>query len=211
MSRKLVIIAAGVLLFAGLIGFRAFVMEAYRIPAGSMIPTLQVGDHIWVNKMATHPKRGDIIVFKYPKEPDKDFIKRVIAVGGDTVAWEGERPVVNGRPIARAAVDGECKYEDYEEMTQRWEQRKCRAFEETLDGHSWRIYQEPTPEPGRGIFMNVTVPTGSFYVLGDNRDNSHDSRFWGYVPAENVKGTAARVWFSSGRKVRWERVNTRLR
>jgi len=200
-------------------------VQAFIVPTPSMDTTVRVGDHLLVDKLSyapadgftkhllpyTEPKRGDIIVFRYPKEPDKDFIKRVIAVGGDTVAWEGERPVVNGTPIARAAVDGECKYEDYEEATQRWDDRTCRAFEETIDGHSWRIYQDPTAGVRGGSFMNVTVPAGAFYVLGDNRDNSHDSRYWGYVPAENVKGTATRVWYSSGKNVRWERVNSRLR
>src|SRR5439155_1003031 len=83
----------------------------------------------------------------------------------------------------------------------------CRAFDETLDGHTWRVLQDPTSRPQE--WPLVTVPAGAFYVLGDNRDNSHDSRFWGFVPAENVKGTAVRIWYSAGKNgkgPRWDRV-----
>jgi signal peptidase I len=190
-------------------GLRRFVVEAFKIPSGSMIPTLQVGDHLFVDKMATHPSRGDVVVYRYPLEPDKDFIKRVIAVGGDTVEWQGEVPVVNGRPIARRAVEGACSYDDYDENMRQWEARSCRQFEETLDGRSWRIVQEASPYPRS--FPPLKVPANSYYMLGDNRDNSHDSRFYGPVGVEFMKGTATRIWFSAGKQARWERVNQKVR
>jgi signal peptidase I len=206
--RRSVLVGAALALFVGLLCLRAFVIEAFKIPAGSMIPTLQVGDHIFADKLATHPKRGDVIVFIYPREPDKIFIKRVIAVGGDTVEWRGEVPVINGKPIPRAPVEGECKYDDLDYATDRWEERTCRAFEETLEGRIWRVIQDPySRDMG---WKPVTVPANSFYVLGDNRDNSHDSRFWGFVPAENVKGTATRVWFSSGKTMRTGRIGHKV-
>jgi signal peptidase I len=177
---------------------RRWLVEAFKIPAGSMIPALQVGDHIFVDKRATQPSRGDVIVFIYPREPDKDFIKRVIGVGGDTIALGDDGLMVNGRPVGRRAVGGECSYFDYDERGASWEKRSCRAFDETVDGRTWRIYQDERvsgfPSP-RGPW---TVPPGHYFVMGDNRDNSHDSRFWGFVPPENVKGVARWIWWSTG-------------
>jgi signal peptidase I len=190
-------------------GVRGHLLEAFKIPAGSMIPTLQVGDHLFVDKRARQPGRGDVVVFRYPKEPEKDFIKRVIAVGGDTVEWQDEIPVVNGRPVARRPLEGACSYQDYNEMNDQWEQRSCRAFEESLEGRSWRVIQD---QPGSAPRRPVVVPAGAYYVLGDNRDNSHDSRYWGTVPPENVKGTALWVWWSSGPDgFRGDRFGLRLR
>jgi signal peptidase I len=188
---------------------RAELAEAFRIPAGSMIPTIQVGDHIYVDKRKTTPHRGDVIVFRYPKEPRKDFIKRVIAVGGDTVEWRDEAPVVNGTPLARKPLDGDCRYQDYDSSSNRWEERRCRAFEESLDGNSWRVIQDR--EPAMHSFALFTVPADSYYVLGDNRDNSHDSRYWGAVPADHVKGTAHWIWWSSGAELRSERIGQLIR
>jgi len=186
---------------------RAFVVEAFKIPSGSMIPTLQVGDHIFVNKFIygvrvpftnikfgmeyRKPKRGEVIVFIYPKEPDKDFIKRVVAVGGDTIELRDQELVINGKPVARTHVDGPCEYEDDDEGTR--QKHRCDAWDETLDGRTWRVIfdAQRTPHP----YAPVTVPAGSYYVLGDNRDNSHDSRFWGEVPGDHVKGTARTVWW----------------
>jgi signal peptidase I len=189
---------------------RAHLVEAFKIPAGSMIPTLQVGDHIFVDKRATLPKRGDVIVFKYPREPEKDFVKRVIAVGGDTVEWRDGIPVVNGQPILRRALEGECQYVDYDSLSDRWDSRRCRAFEETLDGRNWRVFQDPSGFDSR--FAPVVVPPGAYYVLGDNRDNSHDSRFWGSVPASLIKGTVLAIWWSSdGRGLHTERIGMPVR
>ena len=171
-------------------------VEAFKIPAGSMIPTLQVGDHIYVDKRKTEPKRGDVIVFDFPREPDKQFCKRVIAVGGDTVEWKDGQLFLNGRPVERTPISDACRYWDFDEMSRHWEEQRCRAFEEKLDGRSWRVIQNP--DDSLRSHGPVVVAPGHYYVLGDNRDNSHDSRFWGTVPPELVKGTALYVWWSSG-------------
>jgi len=192
-------------------GARTWLVEAFRIPAGSMIPALQVGDHIYVDKRATRPTRGDVIVFKYPREPDKDFIKRVIGVGGDTISIGDDGLMLNGKLVAWRPVDGKCSYQDYNEEIGRWEPRGCRAFDETIDGRSWPIHFDVSNSflSPRGPW---TVPSGHYFVMGDNRDNSHDSRFWGFVPAENVKGTARWIWWSSGPDgVRGDRIGEAIR
>jgi signal peptidase I len=191
---------------------RAFVVEAFKIPSGSMIPTLEVGDHIFVNKFiygiripwtnikfATDyrkPKRGEVIVFIYPSEPDKDFIKRIVAIEGDTVEVRENVVYVNGHAVAREHRDGDCHYEDYEEPTGRWEERRCDAWREWLDGHAYTTYFEPSGNVHS--WRAVHVPKDSVYVMGDNRDNSHDSRYWGFVPFGNIKGKAMVIWFSRG-------------
>jgi signal peptidase I len=184
--------------------------EAFKIPSGAMIPTLQVGDDIWVKKFQRTPARGDVIVFKYPKEPDKDFIKRVVAVGGDTIAVRDNQLVINGKPVPRAHVDEPCEYDDFMEEVGRWEKRSCEAWDETLDGRTYRVIYDRS-EPVRS-WPAVTVPAGHTFVMGDNRDNSHDSRFWGTVPPDHVKGTAYDIWWSSGPAgMRWDRHGKRIR
>jgi signal peptidase I len=189
--------------------FKARAIEAFKIPAGSMIPTLLVGDHMFVDKRAREVQRGDVVVFAYPREPDKDFVKRVIAIGGDTVEVRDNVVWLNGVAIARRPVEGDCHYDDYDALAGHWESRRCQAFEETLDGRTWRVFQDP----GRvQSFRPFTVPAGSFWVLGDNRDNSHDSRFWGAVPPDNYKGVARLLWWSSGEGgTRWERLGAAIR
>jgi len=187
---------------------RTFWVEAFRIPAGSMVPTLLNGDHIWIAKTARTPQRGDVIVFRYPREPDKDFIKRVIAVGGDTIELRDQELVLNGTPIARKHVDAPCEYDDDYDGSER--KRRCDAWDETLDGRTYRVIfdSERTARP----FAPVTVAPGAVYVLGDNRDNSHDSRYWGFVAADLIKGTARTIWWSSGPGgVRWSRHGQRIR
>jgi signal peptidase I len=193
---------------------RAFVVEAFKIPSGSMIPTLQVGDHIFVNKFIygvripwtnikigehyREPRRGEVIVFIYPKEPDKDFIKRIVAIPGDTVEVKDNHLWVNGKPVERSRVEGDCRYMDYEEPIQRWEERGCDQFTENLaDGTSYATVYDRGGAPNRAPGP-WTVPPESVFVMGDNRDNSHDSRFWGFVPFELIKGKAMIIWFSSG-------------
>jgi signal peptidase I len=192
---------------------RHFVVEAFKIPSGGMIPTLLIGDHLFVRKapwFAPAPQRGDVIVFKFPKDPDKDFIQRVIGVGGDVVEIRDGRIVLNGTPVEQAPVDGRCSYEDFEEETRQWEHRRCDAFTEKLGAHHYRVVYDPSPE-GRNREA-VTVPANSFFVMGDNRDNSHDSRYWGTVPLELVRGTAHEIWFSTGQPegIRWNRVGMKV-
>jgi signal peptidase I len=194
---------------------RAFVVEAFKIPSGSMIPTLQVGDHIFVNKFIYGvrvpftnikfgmqyrvPKRGEVIVFIYPKEPDKDFIKRIVAAAGDTVEVRDNQVIVNGKPVPRRHVDGECRYEDYVEEVGRWEERNCEAWLETVDGETYTTVYDHNSSPMRP-YPPHTVPAGHVFVMGDNRDNSHDSRAWGFVPYDLIKGKAMVIWFSAGQE-----------
>jgi signal peptidase I len=178
---------------------RTFVVQAFKIPSGSMEPTLEIGDHILVNKFLygtkipftsinllpwKDPERGDVIVFIYPLEPEKDFIKRVIAVAGDTVRIVNKKVYINGVEVP--------------------------------DPHA--VYKDDTILPGdaqkRDNFGPVTVPPGKLFVLGDNRDRSLDSRFWGYVPLGDVKGKAFIIYWSWDRQettVRWNRLGHLIR
>jgi signal peptidase I len=200
---------------------RAFVVEAFKIPSGSMIPTLQVGDHIFVNKFIygirvpwsldlkfgmsyRKPRRGEVIVFIYPKEPDKDFIKRIVAIEGDTVEVRDNVLYVNDKPVARKHLD-DCTYEDYEEQSARWEERRGECWSETLDDGT--TYTTVFDKNGPAHSSRPQhVPPNSVFVMGDNRDNSHDSRFWGFVPFELIKGKAMVIWWSSGEPEGWIRV-----
>jgi len=191
---------------------RAFVVEAFKIPSGSMIPTLQVGDHIFVNKFIygvrvpftnikfgmdyRKPKRGEVIVFIYPKEPDKDFIKRIVAIEGDTVEVRDNQVFINGVGVPRSHVEGDCRYEDFVEDTARWEERRCEAWVENVPGNTYTTVYDKNG--GVHSTRPVTVPKDSVFVMGDNRDNSHDSRFWGFVPFDLIKGKAMIVWWSHG-------------
>jgi signal peptidase I len=200
---------------------RAFVVEAFKIPSGSMLPTLQVGDHLFVNKylyglrvpMTNHkflefrePRRGEVIVFVYPKEQDKDFIKRIVGVAGDTVEVRDRQLYVNGRAVPRQRVEGPCQYWDVMEGTTMGSFQRCEDYVEELDGVRYHtIY-----EPGMGFrsFPPTRVPERSVFVMGDNRDNSSDSRIWGAVPLDHIKGKAMIIWLSlkgSGLDVRWDR------
>lgn len=178
---------------------RTFIVQAFKIPSGSMLNTLQIGDHILVNKFtygldipflgiplyAGKPvQRGDIIVFKYPEDPTKDFIKRVIAVGGDTLEIRAKQVYVNHK----------LQTEGYIEHSDR------------------RIL--PTLRDNLGP---IRVPEEKFFVMGDNRDNSHDSRFWGFVDKNEIRGSAFLIywsWNSQARSllkhVRWGRMGDRI-
>jgi signal peptidase I len=205
--RLCIAIGVGFFALAGLL--REFWVEAYKLPSGSNIPTLQVGDHMFVDKRATHPQRGDQIVFIYPRERSKDFIKRVVAVGGDRIEIRDDVLIINGQPVARTPVSGDCQYDDFDEGTGEWTVHRCNAFDETLGTHHYRVVFNANGSPSSWHAGDpVVVPANSYFVLGDNRDNSHDSRFWGIVPAELVKGTARIIWWSTGPNgVRWDRLN----
>jgi signal peptidase I len=164
------------------------------------------------------PRRGEVIVFIYPKEPDKDFIKRIVAVEGDTIEIKDNQLIVNGKPVPRKRVDIDCHYDDYSEETNRWEKRDCEAFRETVEDNSYLTIFEHSSS-GRGSNVKpITVPKDNVFVMGDNRDNSHDSRFWGFVPFDLIKGKAMVIWLSLGeasdedwfplrffKSIRWER------
>lgn len=196
---------------------RSFLFEPFKIPSGSMIPTLAVGDFILVNKFTyglrlpvlntkitegNAPERGDVMVFRYPPQPNLDYIKRVIAVPGDTVAYLNKRLTINGQEIQVSALPD---FLDAENM------QYAQHFEETLDGKKYRILNTPQASAfihGASAFahrenchysvegVSCVVPEGHYFVLGDNRDNSLDSRYWGFVPENNIVGKAFFIWMN---------------
>ncbi|MFO7753894.1 MAG: signal peptidase I [Desulfobacteraceae bacterium] len=178
---------------------RTFVVQAFRIPSGSMEDTLLVGDHLLVNKFiygvkipftggetlipVSEPERGDIVVFRYPQNPEKDYIKRVVGIEGDVVEIVDKKLYVNGEQV----------------------------------NHDYAHYTDDTVYPAwrnpRDNMEPVTVPEDSLFVMGDNRDNSHDSRFWGFVDLKAVKGEAFIIYWSWDRDsfdVRWNRIGDLL-
>jgi signal peptidase I len=165
---------------------RTFVVQAFKIPTGSMEPNLLIGDHLLVNKFVFAPtvssaerallpmtaiRRGDIVVFKYPEDPERDFIKRVIGLPGETIELRDRRIHINGRAI-------EEPYAHY------------------LPRPAGSGGGETTSDDVRERYGPVVVPAGSVFVMGDNRDNSQDSRYWGFLPKENIKGKALMIYWS---------------
>lgn len=177
---------------------RAYVVQAFKIPSGSMIPTLLVGDHLLVNKfiygiklpfsdkkllVIRKPERGDIIVFKYPEDPSRDFIKRVIAVEGDVIEEKDNVVYINGQPLNEPYV-------------QRTDRSNRDLFER------------------RDNFGPYIVPRNKLFVMGDNRDQSYDSRYWGYVDLKDVRGMALIIYWSWDREknmVRFNRIGKLIR
>jgi signal peptidase I len=268
---------------------RAFVVEAFKIPSGSMIPTMEIGDHIFVNKFIygvripwtktrffewRKPERGEVIVFINPCEPDKDFIKRIVALENDTVEVRCDILYVNGKPVpARLDESKVCNYWDRKDEGGPWGEQPetCSRYMETLDGVEYAtIHPEARPDldaerasaregqyhvvEGDRDFPQIrmpkcevdtdprspeqrarstgrieesepektevkgacrpqrryVVPKGHVFVMGDNRENSSDSRAWGSVPLENIKGKALFIWWSSKPDkqggIQWDRI-----
>ncbi len=177
--------------------FRSFLVEPFTIPSGSMMPTLIAGDYILVNKFAyglrlpvigtkfvsmDDPKRGDVMVFKYPEDPKINYIKRVVGLPGDLIEYKDKRLWVNGSPVER------------EEISRLSRQARSEFLETVGDVEfkTWVYHNRVLPS---GLLRTEwTVPEGHYFVLGDNRDNSKDSRFWGFVPDELVVGKAFAIW-----------------
>jgi signal peptidase I len=170
---------------------RTFVVQAFKIPTGSMEQNLLIGDHLLVNKFVFGPalspiergvlpmsviKRRDVIVFKYPEEPERDFIKRVIGLPGETVELRNKRVFINGKQLDEPYV---FYLQDPPPIPQEMETST------DVQGGDPRVQYGP-----------VTVPAGHYFVMGDNRDNSQDSRYWGFLPRENVKGRALVIYWS---------------
>jgi signal peptidase I len=199
---------------------RSFVAEPFKIPSSSMRPTLEVGDFILVNKFSygirlpiiekkiiptSDPKRGDVIVFRYPVNPSQDFIKRLVGLPGDEVTYRDKKITVNGQPWGQKS-DGTYGYvEGLSYVT-------ADRFVETTDGKDHQIAENPAMQPvyphnvrdfpgrencdynDRGF--TCKVPAGSYFMMGDNRDNSDDSRYWGFVPDDHIRGKAFFIWFN---------------
>jgi len=197
-------LALGVALF-----LRAFVVEAFQIPSGSMIPTLEVGDHIFVSKFAYSvgipftdakivelgaPKRGDIIVFKYPPDESVDYIKRVVGLPGETLEVRRNEVFIDGKPMPREFTGKPCVSGDIPEPGEEETERPCEAWLEHLGSVTHLAHQDPRFGPSN--FGPVTIPAGHYFAMGDNRDNSKDSRVWGFVPYDLIKGRALIVWWS---------------
>ena len=198
---------------------RSSVIEAFKIPSGSMIPTLLVGDQIFVNKFAyglrvpftdwigekplyffriKEPARGDIIVFKYPEDPEIYFIKRIVAVPGDTVEMKNKVIYLNGKPYDRTPVDEAKKdqiFKSLEDSASEYPRERMKVYYDKFD-HTAGTIMLDTQSYFSLDMPARTVPPGNYFVMGDNRDNSKDSRFWGYVPFENIKGNAVIIWLS---------------
>ncbi len=243
------------------LALRAFVVEAFKIPSSSMYPTLEIGDHIFVNKFIygvripwtttklfelRGPHRGEVIVFIYPCDPDRDYIKRVIATAGETVETRCGVLYVDGVAVPDTFVDQE-SYRDYNEDREQWDASltQVNRFHENVPDHAYSVFGNPrlgpdssgprnfpsdpgsTPQCGKTttppqVFGRIEadtkvddkdctkpafhyiVPPGHIFAMGDNRDNSNDSRVWGSVPLDNVKGKALFIWLSYGQLDRKE-------
>lgn len=194
---------------------RSFLIEPFRIPSGSMMPTLLDGDFILVNKFTYgirlpvinekiisvgQPTRGDVAVFRYPKDPSVDYIKRIIGLPGDRVTYRGKKLYINGDPIAQ--VD----FGVYEASGTGITMAGAQVFEEDLKGVKHNLLIDNSRPV---LNMDYTVGENEYFVMGDNRDNSNDSRFWGTVPEENLVGRAFMIWMnwdSANGSVTWKRI-----
>jgi signal peptidase I len=233
---------------------RMYIVEAFKIPSSAMIPTLEINDHLFVSKLRTDPAPGDIIVFRQPCQPDRDYIKRVIALPKQTVEIRCNIVHVDGKPVPQTLVDANATYrdlyEDFNGQGTKWAEKNASRYREQLGAHSYDILSDPgqprrddmrkkggllaegdakdfpleklwtcesstDPDSRRATnqksgtivelapegndpckpHRHYVVPEGHVFVLGDNRANSNDSRFWGPVPVENIKGTAIGIWW----------------
>lgn len=199
---------------------RSFLYEPFKIPSSSMVPTLQIGDLILVNKFKygirlpiinkkvmdiSDPQRGDVMVFKYPKDMSLDYIKRVVGVPGDKIEYKNKRLLINGKPLSYQELP------DYLEQDKSSELRYYKHLTEDLTGVKHNILNDERQSGYVRDHENFpqhelcsynaegfacTVPSGHYFMMGDNRDNSLDSRFWGFVPDANIVGKAFFVWMN---------------
>lgn len=184
---------------------RSFIAEPFRIPSNSMMPTLLTGDFILVNKFRygirlpvtdtkvipiSEPQRGDVAVFRYPKNKRQDYIKRVIGLPGDVIEYRNKVLTVNGEQVVAAPVNAYVGVGSGREMT------GSELREEHLGKVSHRILVDPRRQHGQIGQGSWTVPEGHYFVMGDNRDNSEDSRFWGFVPEDHLVGKAFFIWMN---------------
>lgn len=192
---------------------RGFIAEPFRIPSGSMLPTLEVGDFILVNKFAYGiripvwnkkvfgsgtPQRGDVVVFRYPEDPSIDYIKRIVGVPGDEVAYYNKVLYINGKEMPQSEKGNYQQDGSYVQYSR---------FGENLNEVKHDILKSKSV--GAGDFV-VKVPPHRYFAMGDNRDNSRDSRYWGFVPDENLIGEAFLIWmnWSSAGGLKWKRLGS---
>lgn len=182
---------------------RSFIVEPFRIPSGSMMPTLLIGDFILVNKFAygirlpvlhekiiemDEPQRGDIVVFRFPKDPTVDYIKRVVGLPGDRVGYYGKKVYINGNLIKQTLLGRYHGHGKGTNMTGTLHLLEALA----ADSEHSLLIRPGQPSPN----MEYVIAPGQYFVMGDNRDNSNDSRYWGTVPEENLVGRAFYVWMN---------------
>jgi signal peptidase I len=209
---------------------RSFVFEPFRIPSGSMMPTLLVGDFILVNKFAyglrlpvTHskfwdnqePQRGDVAVFRFPLDPRIDYIKRIVAVPGDTVDYRDKQLFINGEPQALQIID------EYIGVGSGERETGSLLALEMINGTEHQVLLDPQRfDFGHAcrVLVNgpIVIPEGQYFAVGDNRDNSNDSRCWGLVPEANLVGRASYIWMNfdsalPGLPIDWRRLGNRIR
>jgi signal peptidase I len=211
---------------------RSFLVEPFKIPSGSMIPTLLVGDFILVNKYTygirlpvanvkvldvNQPKRGEVMVFRYPENPALDYIKRVVATPGDVIAYRDKQLFVNGQPVPMTPQS------DYSYAEGGLSSVTFKRFSETLGEHTHDVLVNPEMPPVQlaGVRQfaqrencryddagfECRVPEGHYFLMGDNRDSSSDSRYWGFVPERNIVGKAFMIWWNFGD---FGRIGTRI-
>ncbi|MDR2092495.1 MAG: signal peptidase I [Azoarcus sp.] len=196
---------------------RSFIVEPYKIPSGSMIPTLLEGDFILVNKFTygirlpvidlkiidvDRPRRGEVMVFRYPRDPSQNYIKRVVGLPGDKVDYADKRLSINGEPVAVTAA-GSYLHANASQFSPRYTEKLGEVAHDILlendvspyiPGTKNFRFRENCTYTVRGF--SCMVPAGHYWVMGDNRDNSADSRVWGFVPEENIVGRAFFIWFN---------------
>lgn len=193
---------------------RGFIVEPFRIPSGSMLPSLYIGDFILVNKFAygirlpvlnkkiidtSEPKRGDVVVFRYPRDESLDYIKRIIGLPGDHIAYYNKQLYINGKPIERDFIG------QYTGPGQTF----ANEYVEKLEGVDHEMLLLPArPNNLQGEYI---VPQGNYFVMGDNRDNSKDSRVWGPVPEENLLGKAFMIWMHISDEFHFERIGNMIK
>jgi signal peptidase I len=196
---------------------RSFLVEPFKIPSGSMIPTLLIGDFILVNKFAYgirlpvinlkvvdigSPQRGDVMVFRYPADPSLDYIKRVVGLPGDRIEYRDKQLLLNGKPVPRRPL---ADYQSRERL--QYFPRYAESFdgaeheiilEKEVPGYVDRVmdFQHSANCDYNNGAVTCTVPPGHYFVMGDNRDNSSDSRVWGFVPDGNIVGKAFFIWLN---------------
>jgi signal peptidase I len=195
---------------------RSFVVEPFNIPSESMVPTLQTGDFILVNKFSYgvrlpiantkiinsgEPKRGEVAVFRYPEKPSINYIKRVVGLPGDHIVYDHGRITINNQLISKKALPelGNAEYEQFFQETLGTHQHIIRELNGANSAAQARFINSTDNQAGNfastnGQHWEVKVPQGHYFTMGDNRDQSADSRFWGFVPEQNLSGRAFYIW-----------------